>query len=197
MTTSTEESIQLLVKQEVERQLAMGGFVQSLERRLDELEKNAPEDIVSMVVFSNDMDRVLAAYVVALGALGMGMKVSMYFTFWGLAAVKKGTALAGKDFKQKLVNIMTPGKQEELSLSKMNFMGIGPAMFKSMMESKGVASLEEMREMAQEMGARMIGCSMAMDVMGVDEKEFIDGVEIGGVATFLEDSLKARATLFL
>ena len=197
--STVEKDLEGIIREEVAKQIA-NGFGQlkgEFETRLEKLEKNAQEDIVSMVVFSNDMDRILAAYVIALGALGMGMKVSMYFTFWGMAAVKKGTTLGGKGFKQKMVNIMTPARQEELSLSKMNFAGMGPAMFKTLMKEKGVASLQEMREMAQEMGARMIGCSMAMDVMGIREDEFIPGVEVGGVATFLEDALKSRVTLFL
>lgn len=199
MAVATEKSMEELVRQEVQSQVeqVISPQMAQIQSSLEEIRKGLPEDIVSLVIFSNDMDRILAGYVIALGALGMGMKVSMYFTFWGLSAIKKGTTLSGKDFKQKMVNLMTPAKQEELSLSKMNFGGMGPAMFKALMKEKGVASLKEMREIAQEMGTRMIGCSMAMDVMGVREEEFVPGVELGGVATFLDDALKARATLFL
>lgn len=186
------------VREEVTRQLETSVLpvLNSMRTELENIRKELPDDKVSMVIFSNDMDKVLAAYTVALGALGMGATVSMYFTFWGLSAIKKGTRLSGKNFMQKMVNVMTPGKQEKLNLSKMNFGGMGPAMFKSMMKKQGVASLSEMRDLAIEMGATMMGCSMAMEVMGINGDEFIEGVEVGGVAAFLEKALKSKATLF-
>lgn len=143
------------------------------------------------------MDKVLAGFVIANGALAMGMEVSMYFTFWGLTAIKKTTNLKGKALKQRMLALMTPGKSEEMGTSKLNMLGMGPRMMRTIMKEKNVASLEELRGIAQEMGTRMIGCSMAMDVMGVEASEFIDGIELGGVATFMEEALKSRMTIFL
>jgi peroxiredoxin family protein len=166
-------------------------------KRFDDFDKRLPQDKVSIVVFSDDMDKVLAAFVIANGALAMGMEVSMYFTFWGLAAVKKKTRMNGKAFKQQLLALMTPDKSEQMGISKLNMLGVGPTMMRSIMKEKNVASLEELRGIAREMGTRMIGCTMAMDVMGVTPDEFVDGVELGGVATFLEEALKSRSTLFI
>jgi len=169
----------------------------SLEERLRAIESRLPEDRVAIVVFSDNMDKVLAGFVIANGALAMGMEVSMYFTFWGLTAVKKATSLQGKALKQRMLALMTPGKSDEMGISKLNMLGMGPRMMRSIMKEKNVASLEDLRAIAQEMGTRMIGCAMSMDVMGVESSELIDGVELGGVATFLEESLKSRMTIFL
>ena len=121
----------------------------------------------------------------------------MYFTFWGLTAIKKTTNLKGKALKQRMLAMMTPGKSEEMGISKLNMLGMGPHMMRSLMKEKNVASLEELRDIAQEMGTRMIGCTMAMEVMGVDSSEFIEGIELGGVATFMEEALKSRMTIFV
>jgi Uncharacterized conserved protein len=125
------------------------------------------------------------------------MEVSMCFTFWGLTAIKKTTNLKGKALKQRMLALMTPAKSEEMGTSKLNMLGMGPKMMRSIMKEKNVASLEELRGIAQEMGTRMIGCTMAMDVMGVEPSEFVDGIELGGVATFMEEALKSRMTIFL
>lgn len=180
-----------LIQMELER------FRQEQEARLHAIESRLPQDKVSLVVFSDDMDKVLAGFVIANGALAMGMEVSMYFTFWGLTAIKKATNLKGKALKQRMLALMTPGKSDEMGISKLNLLGMGPRMMRAIMKEKNVASLEELRDIAREMGTRMIGCTMAMDVMGVDSTEFIDGIELGGVATFMEEALKSRATLFL
>lgn len=169
----------------------------AFEKRFQALESRLPQDKVAIVVFSDDMDKVLAGFVIANGALAMGMEVSMYFTFWGLTAIKKTTNLKGKALKQRMLALMTPGKSEEMGTSKLNMLGMGPKMMRSIMKEKNVASLEELRALAQEMGTRMIGCTMAMDVMGVEPAEFVDGIELGGVATFMEEALKSRMTIFL
>ena len=180
-----------IVRQEIEK------LRQEQDARFKALEARMPKDKVALVVFSNDMDKVLAGFVIANGALAMGMEVSMYFTFWGLTAIKKTTTLKGKALKQRMLALMTPGKSDEMGISKLNMFGMGPRMMRSIMKEKNVASLEELRDIAQDMGTRMIGCTMAMDVMGVDASEFIDGIELGGVATFMEEALNARATMFL
>lgn len=167
------------------------------EARLDALEAAMPEDLVSIVVFSGDMDKVLASFVIANGALALGMKVSMYFTFWGLNAIKKTTTMKGKSFKQKMLAVMNPKNSEAMGISKLNMLGMGPSMMRSIMKEKNVASVEDLRDLALEMDTRMIGCSMAMDVMGVDASEFVDGIELGGVATFLDDALRAKTTVFV
>ena len=192
-----------LVQEEVAKQVAarFQGELDTLRTEFDErlstVEQRQPADKVSIVVFSGDMDKILGAFVIANGALAMGMEVSMFFTFWGLAAVKKETNLTGKAFKQKLFGLMTPSKLEETGISKLNFAGMGPAMMKQLMKEKNVASAAELRDIAREMDTRMLGCTMSMDVMGVDADELIDGIELGGVAAFMEDALNSRVTLFI
>ena len=171
--------------------------VRTLEQRLAALEERSAEDRVALVVFSGDLDRVLAAFVIATGAAAMGQQVSMFFTFWGLSAVKKSTDLEGKSIFQKAMAVMSPGSSESLPVSKMNYFGVGAKMLRTMMKQRNVTSLEGMMELAREMGVRMIACEMSRDVMGIKPSELQDGLECGGVATFLADSLRSRATLFI
>lgn len=171
--------------------------VRELEKRLAELEERAPDDRVSVIVFSSDLDRVLAAFVIATGAAAMGQQVSMFFTFWGLSVLKKDTQLSGKTVFQKMMAVMSPGSSQSLPVSKMNYFGVGAKMLRSMMKEKNVSSLEEFIAMARDMGVRMIACEMSRDVMGIAESEMVGGLESGGVAAFLADSLKSRTSLFI
>ena len=176
---------------------ALATRVAELERRLAELEERQPDDRVSMVVFSGDLDRVLAAFVIATGAAAVGQQVSMFFTFWGLNALKRDTRISGKSFFEKMMAVMSPDASTELPVSKMNYFGVGAKMLRKMMADKNVASLEEMMAMAQELGVKMVACEMSRDVMGIGIDELIDGLESGGVASFLGDALDSRASLFI
>ncbi len=172
--------------------------VQELSGRLQELEERSPEDRVAIVVFSGDLDRVLAAFVIATGAAAMGQQVSLFFTFWGLSALKKGNAdFSGKTFHQKAMALMSPDSSRGLPVSRMNYFGVGAKMLRSMMKAKNVSSLEDMMALARELGVRMIACEMSRDVMGIKDSEMAEGLEHGGVASFLADSLKSRTSLFI
>lgn len=171
--------------------------VEDLEKRLKALEQQAAEDRVTIIVFSGDLDRVLASFIIATGAAAMGQQVSMFFTFWGLSALKKDTELAGKSVFQKMMALMSPGSSQGLPVSKMNYFGVGAKMLRSMMKDKNVSSLEDLIALARELGVRMIACEMSRDVMGINESELMGGLECGGVATFLGDALKSRASLFI
>jgi peroxiredoxin family protein len=127
----------------------------------------------------------------------MGQQVSMFFTFWGLSVLKKDKQLSGKTLFQKMMTIMSPGSSESLPVSKMNYFGVGAKMLRSMMKRRNVNSLEEMISLARELGVRMIACEMSRDVMGIKESELVAGLECGGVASFLADSLKSRTSLFI
>lgn len=175
----------------------MEAKLQELERRLAALEERAPEDRVSLIVFSGDLDRVLAAFVIATGAAAMGQQVSMFFTFWGLGVLRKGTELSGKTLLQKMMTVMSPGSSEGLPVSRMNYFGVGATMLRSMMKARNVTSLEDMVALARELGVRMIACEMSREVMGIRESELVGGVECGGVAAFLADSLRSRTSLFI
>jgi peroxiredoxin family protein len=171
--------------------------VQELANRLQDLEERTPEDRVAIVVFSGDLDRVLAAFVIATGAAAMGQQVSMFFTFWGLSVLKKGTELSGKTLFQKMMALMSPASSLSLPVSKMNYFGVGAKMLRSMMKEKNVSSLEDMIALARELGVRTIACEMSRDVMGIKQSELAEGLECGGVASFLADSLKSRTSLFI
>lgn len=169
----------------------------SLEQRLTEIEENQPGDRVSLVVFSGDLDRVLAAFVIATGAAALGQQVSMFFTFWGYDALRKKRVLSGKGLLEKMMAVMSPSGTRALPVSRMNFFGIGAKMLRSMMKQKNVASLEDLMNTARELGVQITACEMSRDVMGIQDDELIDGLDSGGAASFLADALKSRVTLFI
>ena len=152
----------------------------------------------SIIVFSNDFDKALAAFVLANGAAATGKNVTMFFTFWGLSILrKKPNKKVKKDFMGKMFGAMLPSDMDKLKLSNMNFAGMGPKMMKSRMKKKNVEQLRNMFRQAQVSGVKMIACQMSMDIMGVDEKELLDGVEIGGVATYMEAASECDVNLFI
>jgi peroxiredoxin family protein len=169
----------------------------ALEERLDRLEATQPEDKVAIIVFSGDLDKVLAAFVIATGAAALGQQVSMFFTFWGLSVLKKKSELDGKNLFEKMMAMMSPASSKQLPVSQMNYFGVGAKMLRKMMADKNVASLEEMMEMSQEMGVKMLACEMSRDVMGISDEELIPGLEPAGVASFLGESLRSRTNLFI
>ena len=155
-------------------------------------------DGMTFVVFSDDMDKALASFVMANGAAASGKPVTMFFTFWGLNVIKKRkTPRVKKDFMGRMFSLMLPGSSKKLKLSKMNMGGMGTAMMRMRMKSLNIDSLETMIESAVAAGVRMVGCQMSMDVMGVKKEELLDNVEIGGVATYLEAGSKAHSGLFV
>jgi peroxiredoxin family protein len=185
-----------LVAAEVSRQV--GSLRSELERALQELRERTPEDRAALVVFSGDLDRVLAAFVIATGAAASGLETSMFFTFWGLSVLKKkGARAAGKGLKQRMFALMTPTGPEGLGTSQLNFFGMGATMLRSMMKEQGIASLEELMGMARELGVKMTACTMSMDAMGIAKEELVGGLEYGGVAAFMADASRARVALFI
>jgi len=178
---------------------ALAMRVAQLEREVEELKTRMPEDRATIVVFSGDLDKVLASFVIATGAAAAGLETSMFFTFWGLCALKKeGTsALATRTLKEKMFAMMTPTGSRKLGVSRMNFFGMGAMMLRSMMQEKGIASLEELMEIAKDLGIKIIACTMSMDAMGVAKDELIDNLEYGGVATYMADASRSKVTLFV
>lgn len=152
----------------------------------------------TIIVFDGDMDKVLASFVIANGALAMGRPVTMFFTFWGLTALRKPEKQkVSKSIVEKLFGVMLPRGAKKLKLSKMNMAGMGTAMMKRIMNDKNIDSLEDMMKKAMENGVKIIACSMSMDVMGIRKEELIDGVEIGGVGTYLGDAEESDVNLFI
>ena len=183
--------------EEKSRVQALEEKLSDLEKRLAQVEGQVAEDRVAIVIFSGDLDRVLAAFIIATGAAAMGQQVSMFFTFWGLSVLKKDRQLSGKTLSQKMMTLMSPGSSKSLPVSQMNYFGAGAKMLRSMMKAKNVSSLEEMISLARELGVRMIACEMSRDLMGIRESELVPDLECGGVASFLADSLKSRTALFI
>ena len=171
--------------------------LEALEGRLTSLEESQPEDKIALIVFSGDLDKVLASFVIATGAAALGQEVSMFFTFWGLSVLKKQSTLSGKSLFEKMMAMMSPSSSTQLPVSKMNYFGVGAKMLRKMMKDKNVSSLEEMIAMAREMGVRMLACEMSRDVMGISDEELVDGLEPAGVASFLGESLRSRTNLFI
>ena len=188
--------IQGAVAAEVERQLK--AFRDEMEGKLAEVRERTVDDAATIVVFSGDLDKVLAAFVLATGAAAAGLQTSMFFTFWGLAALKKkGAAGGSKNIMEKMFAVMTPSSSESLGTSKMNYFGMGAVMLRKMMKDKQIATLEELMALAREMDVKMIACTMSMDAMGVSKQELQDGLTYGGVATYMADAVRSRVTLFV
>jgi peroxiredoxin family protein len=196
-TTSPAELLaKELVAAEVSRQV--GALRSDLEQAIEELRERTPENRAALVVFSGDLDRVLAAFVIATGAAASGLETSMFFTFWGLSVLKKkGAKRAGKGLKQRMFALMTPTGSEDLGTSQLNFFGMGAVMLRSMMKERGIASLEELMGMARELGVKMTACTMSMDAIGIAKEELIDELEYGGVAAFMADASRSRVSLFI
>jgi len=192
----TEEQVPPAVVAEIERQVARAR--EAIEVRIAELRDRVPEDRAAFIVFSGDLDKVLASFVLATGAAAAGLETTMFFTFWGLSVLKKKGAQAGpKSLKERMFAMMTPSGSEKLGTSKMNYFGMGASMLRAMMKDKGIASLEELIALARELDVKMIACTMSMDAMGITKEELADGLEYGGVATFMADASRARVSLFV
>ena len=152
----------------------------------------------TIIVFSDALDRALAAFVIANGAASTGKQVTMFFTFWGLNVIKKSNPpKQQKDMMAKMFGIMLPRSSQKLSLSKINFGGIGPVLMRKRMKAKNVDSLESMMMQAKKAGVKMIACQMSMDIMGVEPGELIEGVEVGGVASYLAEAEQSNVNLFI
>lgn len=152
----------------------------------------------TLIMFSDDLDRALATFVLANGAAATGHKVSIFFTFWGLNVIKKEKKPAvKKDFFGKMFSMMLPSDSRKLKLSQMSMLGIGDKMMRYIMRKKNISQLEELRQQALDSGVEFIACQMSMDMMGVCKEELIDGVTIGGVATYMNRAEEACVNLFI
>lgn len=152
----------------------------------------------TLILFSDDLDKTLATFVLANGAAATGKKVSIFFTFWGLNAIKKShKPKVKKDIFGRMFGWMLPSDSSKLALSKMNMMGMGAKMMRYLMKKKGVDSLESLRQQAIDNGVEFIACQMSMDVMGIKREELLDNVTIGGVASYMERADNANVNLFI
>ena len=157
------------------------------------------KDTATIVVFSGELDKALAAFVVATSAASMGMKVNMFFTFWGLNVVKKeGGLLRGRTIMEKMLNFMNYGHAKKLALSKMNMFGAGSAMMKMMMKNQKIPSLKEFITMGHEMGIKYYPCDMSLNLMGLTMDDMIDECdEVIGAVSYLTFAKDSKVNLFI
>ncbi|MCL6614214.1 MAG: DsrE/DsrF/DrsH-like family protein [Firmicutes bacterium] len=152
----------------------------------------------TIVVFSGDLDRAIASFIIANGAAAMGRRVTMFFTFWGLNVLRRPRRVKlRKGLLERAFGWMMPRGSTRLGLSKMNMMGLGPRMIRFIMRRKNVSSLEELIDQARAAGVRLVACQMLMDLMGIKREELIDGVEVGGVASYLAAAEEGDVNLFI
>ena len=186
---------------EMEKQLEqLNEQIKALTGRVQTIENKAASNKLSMIVFSGDLDKALAAFIIATGAAAMGMDVVLFFTFWGTPLLRdKNKSASGKDTMSKMFAAMLPKGSDGTKLSKMNMAGMGTAMMKSLMKKKNVATLDQMIELADELGIKIYVCEMSMDLMGFKREEIInyENLEYCGVAKFLEEANDSRIQLFI
>ena len=152
----------------------------------------------TMVVFSEDLDKAIASFIIATGAASMGKQVTMFFTFWGLNILKrKDKPGVKKDMLEKMFDFMLPSNTGKLPLSKMHMGGMGPKMIKNIMKKKNVDDIDTLIKNAVDMGVKLVACSMSMDLMGIKKEELLDGVEIAGVASYLASTNDSGLNLFI
>ncbi|MCC0717864.1 CoA-disulfide reductase [Clostridioides sp. ZZV14-6105] len=152
----------------------------------------------TLVVFSGDLDKAIASFIIATGAASMGKEVTMFFTFWGLNILKrKDKPNVSKDTMEKMFDIMLPSHTGKLPLSQMNMAGMGPKMINQIMKKHNVDDLDTLIKNAMDMGVKVVACTMSMDLMGIKSEEFIDGVDLGGVASYLGATEDAGLNLFV
>jgi peroxiredoxin family protein len=158
------------------------------------------ENKVTMIVFSGDLDKQLAAMIIATGAAAMGMKVVLFFTFWGTAALRDPAKhVNGKNLMSKMFGMMLPKGRNKLKLSQMHMAGMGTAMLKGLMQKKNVASMDQLLEVAGQLAVKIYICEMSMDLMGFKKEEMVDypGLEVCGVATMLGHAKDSAIQFFI
>ena len=153
----------------------------------------------TIIVFSGDFDKAMAAFIIANGAAAMGDDVTLFFTFWGLEIVRKSKKVkaSGKSFLQSMFARMMPRGVDKLKLSKMNFAGMGVPLLKKVMRAQGAMSLEDLIASARELGVKFVVCTLSMELLGFKEEELLDGMEYMGVAAYLAEADEANVNLFI
>ncbi|MCY9015916.1 DsrE/DsrF/DrsH-like family protein [Priestia megaterium] len=152
----------------------------------------------TIVLFSGDYDKAMAAYIIANGAAAYDHEVTIFHTFWGLNTLRKEEMVpVKKGFLEKMFGKMMPRGADKMGLSKMNFAGIGPKMIKNVMKKHNALTLPQLIEMAQEQDVKLVACTMTMDLLGLQEKELSDNIEYAGVAAYLADAEDGNVNLFI
>ncbi len=174
--------------------------IKNLEEQIEDLKRNMPKDQLSMVVFSGDLDRMLAAFIIAVGAAAMYERVVMFFTFWAISAMRDIRKHVKKaDVMASMFSKMLPNGPSKLKLSQMHMAGLGTRMMRGLMKQKGAMSLEDLMKSAADFGVEIFICEMSMDLMGFKMEEMIDYPNItpAGAAKFLQEASESKVTLFI
>ncbi len=182
-----------------------GIIIADIEKRTVSEDNSGPNQIIrsggddkTFIIFDNDLDKTIAAFIIANGAAAMGRKVTMFFTFWGLNILRKPKKVkVKKTFIESMFGFMMPRGTKKLKLSQMNMGGAGAKMIRTIMKRKGVSSVEELIQSAIDHGVKIVACQMSMDIMGIKKEELIDGVDLGGVSTFLGSAELSDTSLFI
>ncbi|PLR86404.1 hypothetical protein CVD25_07935 [Bacillus canaveralius] len=152
----------------------------------------------TIVLFSGDYDKTMAAYIIANGAAAYDHEVTIFHTFWGLNALRKDEDIqVNKGFIEKIFAKMMPRGADKMGLSKMNFAGFGPKMIKDVINKHNALTLPQLIEMAQEQDVKLVACTMTMDLLGLQQEELLDDIEYAGVAAYLGDAEKGNVNLFI
>ena len=152
----------------------------------------------TIVLFSGEYDKAMAAYIIANGAAAYDHEVTIFHTFWGLNALRKNEEIqVNKNFMEKMFAKMMPRGSEKMGLSKMNFAGFGPKMIKDIMKKHNTLTVQQLIEMAQEQDIKLVACTMTMDLLGLAKEELLDGIEYAGVAAYLADAEEGHVNLFI
>jgi len=154
---------------------------------------------VTIIIFSNDLDKVLAAFNIAIGSVSMNMDVTMFFTFWGLNVIRKEKSIKKPlNWMKRMLGLLNRGGADRLKLSKFNMLGIGTSMMKKLMKKSNMPSIKELISLAKESGVKIIACNTTMEIMGISKQDLISEVDsIAGVATYLATAKESKINLFI
>ena len=179
--------------------LATSARLQELELQVAELSRaqSRGHQGLTIIAFSGEMDKLMAAFTLATGAAAMGMSVSMFFTFWGLAAIRQRRSLRRKGLIDRLLTAVLPSGPRRLGLSRWNMCGLGGPLLAYVLRKRHVETLGNLVHLAKDMGVRMVACQMSMELMGMTREEMLEGIEFGGVATCLDAAQSSGSTLLI
>lgn len=182
---------------------ALNERIKNLESKLTTLTSNNPqkaenkENRIVMIICSQDLDKILPALVIASSAVSLGMKVTFFFTIWGIHAIRKKRIFKNKKATEKLMSILTPKSFDQLPISNLNLLGIGPMLLKYMIKEHKITSPKDFMKLCMDEGVNFTACEMTMNILGVTKEELIDGARPVGVATIISEAAESKFTLFI
>lgn len=169
----------------------------ALDDEINSIKTSMPENKVTLIISSGDLDKALSSFIIAVGAASMGFKVVMFFTFWGMNIIKKKRVLSNKTFTEKLMSLMLPSSNKHLPVSKSNMFGMGALFLKEIMKEHKVASLQDLVKLSNELGVSLVSCQMTMGIMGISAEELLPDLKFGGVASCVNEASTSKFTLFI